>query len=349
MILMGKFAFSQLHSDSSFFEKRKAFITSLVLKKDSLSFIPKNPYYEDYSQKFALFLYSKIKYNRFSVTNLAQKKTLFYSPNEQMNMGFGFHYKFLGIGIALNFGFINHDNKDYGKTRRLDLQTNIYMKKFVVDFYLQYYKGFYIQNPEDVFSEWNSEQRSYIRPDISSFDVGIGGMYVFNHERFSYKSAFLQTAIQKKSAGSFLLGGQIFFQGVVGDSTFFPQQSFFGDLPKAKGHSATYIGVLTAYAYNFIILKHYFFSVSMMGSIHLGATYTLMESGNEYTNILPVLHLQPRVALGMNRPKWYAGMSFVKDTYVELVDKKDSDWSYTFYSGNLRIFLGYRFDWFSEK
>ena len=160
----------------------------------------------DYSDKFALYLYAKQKTNHFGIYNL-EVPLIEYSPNDRLNIGFGFNYKWLGIGFAFNFGFVNNDNDKYGVTKRLDWQTNIYSKKFVVDFYLQYYQGYYVQNPQEVFPEWGEGDDMYIRPDIKSASLGIGAMYIFNHKKFSYKSAFLQTAIQKKSAGSFMMGG----------------------------------------------------------------------------------------------------------------------------------------------
>ncbi len=308
-----------------------------------------HPYYDDYSNQLALFLYAKQKYTRFSMYHHDLKKSLEYSPNEQLNMGFGFNYKWLGIGIAFNFGFVNHDDKQYGKTKRLDMQTNIYMKKMVVDFYFQYYEGFYIKNVEDIFPDREQGHEEYIRPDIKTLSFGIGGMYVFNHDRFSYKSAFKQTAIQKKSAGSFLLGGQIFLEGIGADSSFFPEASHFGNLPKANEHNAVYFGVLSAYAYNLIIRKHFFVSMSFMASIHLGLTNTYLEDNTHHSNSIPVLHLQPRMAVGINKPKWYAGFSFVRDSFYELSDDEKREWAYSSNIGHFRIFIGRRFSWFIKE
>jgi len=307
-----------------------------------------NQYYIDYSDKFSLFLYAKKKYNSFSVESIKLGKILEYTPNAPLNVGFGFTYKWLGIGIAFNLNLINHDDDKYGKTKRMDWQTNIYTQKVVIDFYLQTYKGFYLSNTDEIIEE-GSEEEYYKRPDAVSYSAGIGAMYVFNHKRFSYKSAFKQTAIQKKSAGSFLMGGDIFFQKIHADSSLFPHDIFPEISPESVNHQGLYFGILTAYAHNFIIKKQFFISLSLMASIHLGFTQT-NHNGEEYTNeAIPVLHLQPRSSFGINRPKWYAGLSFVTDAYGEIVDEKEEDISYAFSSGHYRIFFGWRFNWFSEK
>ncbi|OYT16959.1 MAG: hypothetical protein B7C24_04995 [Bacteroidetes bacterium 4572_77] len=323
--------------------KRPGAVKPLTL--DSLA-SKANEYCQDYSHKLSLFLYGKYKYNKFSIYHKEHKANLLYTPNGNFNTGFGFNYKWLGIGLAFNLGAINNDDEKYGETSRLDLQTNIYLKKMVVDFYFQYYKGFYINNPQDVFIPEDLQDHIYKRPDISTVSLGLSAMYVFNHEKFSYRSAFKQTSIQKKSAGSFLLGGTAFLQGVQADSSIFPSQSYFEVLPKVKQHSAIYFGVESAYAHNFVIKKHFFVSLSLMLSMQFGFTNTTIEDLSVNTNVVPVLHLQPRFAIGVNKPKWYAGFSFVQDNFAQFFDDKKQDWNYSFSSGHFRVFIGKRVNWF---
>ena len=308
--------------------------------------IKQNQYYVDYSDKFAIFLYAKKKYSNFTIRSDELGKILEYSPNAPLNIGFGFNYKWLGIGIAFNFNAVNNDDDKYGKTKRLDWQTNIYMKKVVIDFYLQNYKGFYLQNTHAIIG--GEKDSYYIRPDVHSVSLGIGGMYVFNHERFSYKSAFLQTAIQQKSAGSFLLGANVFLNSIYADSSLFPQELVPNQAIENIIHKGIYFGILTAYAHNFIIKKQFFISLSMMASIHLGFIKTIHGGVNYKSDAVPVLHFQPRGSFGINRPKWFAGFSFVSDAYGEVINSSKKDVSFSFSSGNYRIFLGWRFDWFSK-
>jgi len=321
---------------------------SLLINLDSIN-INSGSNIEDYSNKLALFLYAKQKFSQFGIYNKGLNKRIEFSPNDRLNLGFGFNYKWLGIGIAFNFGFVNNDNDKYGITKRLDWQTNIYLKKFVFDFYLQYYKGYYVQNPQIVFPDWNEGDKMYIRPDIATTTFGFGAMYILNHKKFSYKSAFLQTAIQKKSAGSFMIGGHILMQSIHADSSIIPTQSIFEDQPPAIAHQGLYFGIITAYAYNFIIRKQYFASLSLLANLQLGSAKTKMADGTIYSGFVPVFHLQPRLAIGVNKPKWYAGVSFVNDVITELYNKENEDWSLSFASGNYRFFVGYRFNFFDKK
>jgi hypothetical protein len=328
------------------FAANKNLLVENSFQRDSI--LPKSTseYFDDYSNRFSLFLYAKEKYNSFSIYDPVSNKLLSYTPNKQLNMGLGFHYKWMGIGIALNFGFINHDDNIYGDTKRIDLQTNIYMNKAVFDFYLQYYKNFYIENPKDAFSGWTGGNKPYVRPDIGTLTMGLSGLYVFNHKHFSYKAAFVQTAIQKKNAGSFMLGGSAFLQGIVGDSSLLPMSSDFNRLPQVNAHSGFYFGVIVAYAYSFTIRKYFYISLSLLSTVEVGEIVNKFESGTVSSAWVPIIHIQPRMSVGYNRPKWYMGFSFVRDSYFE-GNKEEDDLEFSFSSGNFRLYTGMRFNWFS--
>ena len=337
-------------SDGLFLSKRDSNkLEAMGYPKDTIWPKSINNYYDDYSNMLGLFLYAKQKYSSFGIYDISLDKTLLYSPNKQLNMGFGFNYKWLGIGIAFNLGFVNNDDELYGKTKRLDWQTNIYTSKAVFDFYLQNYEGHYIENPQQVFSGWKNGDAPYIRPDLRTVSLGLSGMYVFNHKKFSYKAAFMQTAVQKKGAGSFLLGASFFVQGIEGDSSIFPKGSDFDSLPPVIAHSAIYFGLRTAYAYNFIIAKHYFASISLAAALEFGKTANKLDDESVYVSWNPIIHLQPRMAFGYNKPKWYAGFSFVRDSYFEGSNRDVSDYEFSFKSGNFRLFAGMRFNWLSRK
>ena len=333
-------AFTRLPDDST--RTRKS--------TDSVRIFPKyeNKYYADYSNNLDLFLYGKQKYNSFNVAHPTNGQILEYSPNQQLNLGFGFHYKFLGVGIAMKFGFVNHDDDKYGKTKRLDWQTNVYMQKAVFDFYFQYYSNFYLVNTPDIIPGWKAGDPYYVRPDMASVTLGLGGMYVFNHKRFSYKAAFVQTAVQKKSSGSYMLGASVFLQGIMGDSSIFPENTPFDTLNPVKSHSGLYFGIINAYAYNFVIRQRFFVSLSLSGTIQLGKVASAYEDGSLNVGFVPILHIQPRIAFGYNSKKWYTGFSMVKDTYFEIGDPAKDELVYGFASGNFRFYVGMRFGWLSK-
>ena len=184
-------------------------------------------YIEDYTHDITFRIYGSRKYTNYNIVDTRRDKEVLYRPNDNFNVGFGANYKFLGINFGFNLPFINKDDEVYGRTHSLDLQTHIYLRKLIVDFYWQYYKGYYIAPNENgllTTAGIASEEGKplLIRPDLHIRNYGIGMLYVFNDERFSYRAAYLQNDYQKKSAGSLILGGEIFSTKIDGDSSLIP-------------------------------------------------------------------------------------------------------------------------------
>ncbi len=306
-------------------------------------------YFDDYSNMLGLFIQAKQKKSWFKITNPVTNDVIDYSPKNQVYMGLGFHYKLIGNGLSLNFGFLQYDKDEKDKTSRLDMHVNVIFKKLVYDFDLRYYKNFSLKNPEDVFPDSINIGQEYIRPDIQTAFLGVGAVYVFNYDKFSYRAAFTQTAIQKKSAGSFMLGSQIFLQGLKGDSSIFPSNSKFSNLPLVTIHSSLYIGLKMAYAYNFIIKKHFFVALTLASALEFGKSVSELEDGEVFPHYKPILHLQPRASIGLNKPKWYVGASYNRDTFLDLSSSEYKELVYSFRSENFRLFFGMRFNWLSRK
>jgi len=302
-------------------------------------------YYDDYSNQLGLFLQAKHKTTSVIITDRLSNSRFDYSPKNQLYLGPGFTYKLIGNGLSFSFGLLN--NKDDGEPiKRIDVYVNLILKKVVFDFGLRFYQNFTLKNPSDFLTGSSGSIQNYIRPDIRTVYMGVGAVYVLNHEKFSYRATFTQTAIQKKSAGSLMLGTQVFLQGMMGDSSIFPSAA---GLPNVTSNSSVYLGLTTAYAYNFVIKKHFFLALSLSSTLELGKAVTVLNHTDRYTNHYPILHLQPRIVLGINKPKWYFGASVRRDYYQQLFKPDDSRFDFVFNSATFKVFYGHRFNWLSRK
>jgi hypothetical protein len=85
--------------------------------------------------------------------------------------------------------------------------------------------------------------------------LGISSFYLFNAERYSYRAAFVRDGLQKRSAGSFLLGVFVNFDEAKTDNGFIPQE--FPDSTSSiidlKEFASLAFGITIGYAHNFII------------------------------------------------------------------------------------------------
>ena len=276
-------------------------------------------YIEDHTKDITFRLFGTRKYNYYDIVDRKRDQEVLYRPNTPFNLGFGVNYKFVGVNLAFNLPFINKEDK-YGKTRGLDLQTHFYARKIVVDFYGQFYKGYYISNSRGLINGIATEQQSkpIIRPDIDNLTLGLCIQYILNDRKFSYRAAYLQNDYQKKSAGSFIVGAEVFGVRMKGDSSIIPgnlSKSDFFDNRRFDRTGVVSAAVNAGYAYTLVLNKHFFLTLSLTGSI--GPNYTTLSLTPENTKIKKVglqLNNMERVSLGYNSSRYFAGVHYVNLT-----------------------------------
>jgi hypothetical protein len=57
-------------------------------------------YYESLNDKLTIYLYGITKLNQFQLKNAEKEDLIKYKPNERLNLGVGFNYRWLGIGAG---------------------------------------------------------------------------------------------------------------------------------------------------------------------------------------------------------------------------------------------------------
>ena len=274
-----------------------------------------------FSKKFtALRLLNKGEYN------------LNYFPNTTLNMGVGATYKWATLNLAYGFGFLNPE-RGRGDTRYLDLQFHNYGRKIVIDVLGQFYRGFYIENPQ-------FQNENYVRPDLHVNHIGASIQYVFNGERFSYRAAFIQNERQKISQGSFLAGLEIYGGWISADSVLVPsaiQPGTSGDFPRDIDFIQG--GLSAGYAYTAVVRNYY-----ATGSLSLGVDYgktDISGSGGDIDEAGFAVSSIYKFVVGYNSDAWALAVSFVSN-HVRL-PSVDAAWTASLNTGNLRASYVYRF------
>jgi hypothetical protein len=303
-------------------------------------------YIEDHTQDVVVRLFGSRKYNYYDVVDQKRKQELFYRPNRPFNIGVGVNYKFIALNLGFNFPFINKNEK-YGKTSGVDLQTHLYARRMVIDFYGQFYKGYYVSDSKGFRNFYTSPNQdvAYIRPDIKNLTLGLGVQYIFNQKRFSYRAAYLQNEYQKKSAGSFIVGAEVFGVRMKADSSFIPfylsKEDFFDN--KHFDRTGIVSGAVNAgYAYTLVLNKHFFVTLALTGS--LGVNYSTLDLTTENSKITKVglqLNNSERISIGYNSSRYFAGIH-----YVNLTTRSTSPVSNTYQrigAGDFRVSIARRF------
>ena len=222
-------------------------------------------YFSDYSELLALRLYSNVKASHLDIIKESQELSL--RPNSPASLGVGFNYKGYGLGIALGLPVSATSKNRYGKTKRFDLQANVYKENLGIDGFAQFYKGYYNSNPQD-FIEWKSDAFPKL-PDMRIISIGLNAFYIFNDEKFSFKAAFVRNQVQHKSAGSFTAGVFGHYDESTTEQGFKPVEfpDSIGNNFDLKSFNALAIGVTFGYLYTWVISEHFFINIGVTPGI----------------------------------------------------------------------------------
>jgi Domain of unknown function (DUF4421) len=278
------------------------------------------------------------------VLNPNTSEKIIYSPNVSGRIGIAGFYKWFGLGISFGNSIFRRSATKYGNTSVLDLRVNAYGRSVAAELYLQNLKGFYIRNLKDTLGDF------FKIPDMKIFALGFIGYYIYNHERFSIRSAFIQNERQKKSAGSFILRPTFLYynlssvEGIVPVeiiATYGIKNNFL--LKKGEFYS---FGLAPGYAYTLVFFKKAYLNAALFPGI-LWQNYHFEANGESYSSANFTFTLSWRAALGYNTNTWYIGAAIVSGF------DKIPGWigNSTFYYdiGQVRFWVGTRFNWFKKK
>lgn len=295
----------------------------------------------NYIETFDPFLtgryYFSQKYTSIILEGTRKIADLRYRPNTTLNMGVGATYRSLTINLAYGFPFLNRD-KEKGTTKWLDLQSHVYTRNWSIDVFGQFYKGYFLF-PKGL---GNNDTRSfYVRPDLGISLFGLAVYNLRNGDRFSYRAAMLQSEWQKKSAGTWLVGGEVYAGSISADSAIVPSllDASYNqrDIRKIR---FVELGPGAGYAYTLVAAKHFFLTGAATFNANIGLSREFSEKGtSDRISISP--NFIYRGVMGYNSRVWNMNISVVGNSIS--VRGASSRQDYQFNTGNYRLTLVKRF------
>lgn len=267
---------------------------------------------------------------------LRKENDLQYSANTNLTMGVGATYNNLSLNLSYGFGFINPD-KEKGKTKSIDLEVHVYPNKWAIDLLAIQHRGLHIE-PKG-YAAVNADNY-YYRPDARMTLAGLGIYRVINSNKFSYNAAMIQSAWQKKSAGSFMYGGEVYYGSLKADSSLVPKvkENLLAQAGINKMQFFT-AGAGIGYAYTLVLKEHFY----AMGSLitNLDIHFSNEHNNNiqqKKTSVTPSFNY--KTAIGYNSDDWSLSANWTANALM--VKGRASSEAYLIPTGNYRVILAKR-------
>jgi hypothetical protein len=278
------------------------------------------------------------------VLNPQTSEEIIYTPNVSGRIGIAGFYKWIGLGISLGNSIFRRSASRYGNTSVLDLRVNAYGRPFAAEVYLQNLKGFYIRNIKD------AEGNLFKIPDMRIFSLGCTGYWIYNHERFSIRSAFIQNERQKKSAGSIIIRSSFLYYSLLSGNGIIPASviNTYGienNLHLRKGEFYS-IGLAPGYTYTLVLFKKAYMNAALFPGI-LWQNYYFEANREIYSSANFTFTLSWRAALGYNTDTWYIGAGIVSG--FDQIPGWIGNSTFYYDIAQVRFWVGTRFNWFKKK
>lgn len=302
--------------------------------KDSV----RNHYIKSFPDYFFLYPVLKKRSLDFEVSGPDRGQLLTYKPNNTYSLGVGMYLLELGFEVAFAIPLREQSIRRFGESDARDIQLNVLAKRWGVDTFFQRYSGFYVVDNEN---EPPAGEPFPQRPDISTKNFGFTGHYVFNHDKFSFRSAYNYVERQLYSKGSFILLGTLYTFRVAGDSSIVDRNRLaeFGNHVDFTRLRYTTFSLAPGYTYS-MTYEHFFLNAALaLGPAHHWINYDLESDPSTNHDIAINTFFGARLAIGYNGYRLFGGVTFVSQGST----LKFEDANFTNNNTVFKILVGYRF------
>ncbi len=297
-------------------------------------------YVERFPDYFFVWPVLKQRSTSFEVgQNKDRSRQLSYKPNNSYGLGFGVYLFEIGAEITFSIPVEEQRNELFGKTKAIDIQANLLGKNWGADVFYQRYTGFYVSDANKTIA---SNLPYPQRPDMSTDNFGVNGIYIFNKNKFSLRSAYNFAERQRKSAGSFLMTGTVNSFQMKADSAIYGKsyEPVYGSSTAVSEFDNFTIGISPGYTYT-LVMKNLFMNGSFSaGPAFRNTDYVVRDVRYSSTGVDAFVDF--RGSIGYNSERFFTGVTFVSQSRTVKIDET----RFASTSSTFRFLIGYRFSEF---
>lgn len=306
-------------------------------------------YIEPQRYNYAFMIQNTNTYELYRIqSNLGYSVT--FAPNMSLRVGPYFGYRWIFIGYTIDVTHLYDEVND-----RTDFNLSLYSNKIGLDlYYRKTGDGYYIRSSY-FGDDFNTEPLRDVKfGGVTTSNKGFNAYYIFNHRKFSYPAAFSQSTVQRRSAGSPLIGIGYSNQNVTVDWRALDDliasrtgRRIIAEEYDSTRESSTFhyddINISGGYAYNWVFARNWLLDASLCIGLSYKKTRSDVQgkwlSFRDFTAKNLNLDGTFRFAVVYNNMRWYSGMSIVTHAFKYRCENFETENLF----GTLNVYVGFNF------
>ena len=255
-------------------------------------------------------------------------------PAAEYNLGFSFHYKWLGIGFSFTPKFLlNTQNiEELNNSESLGLNFNFfYSDRWVQELGYSYYKGFFRAGPQRLVD------LGAVVLDDTNLKTIQGSTFFIVNQNYSFRAHYVQTERQLKSVGSVIPRLRYSY------SFFEPNFENLPNLEKVVQINSLDISAQIGYLYSLVYDQKWIVTLGLHPGIGYNYSVNQFDGAGlgSRTFHSTTLALDSEISVGYNDYRWFFGAAYNWRNYNYVNNQKNQ---FTRDFANFNIYLGYRFN-----
>lgn len=237
--------------------------------------------------------------------------------NLKWSSGVALDFDKLSLTVGLSSQpYTNEELRLKGKTKYTALGLSFVLYRFRFEASYRKYQGFYDTRTPIYNSVQDSSWTYYQDPDFMARSVRVKALFIFNKRKFSYNAAYFNTQRQLKSAGSWLMVGNIYDNLFSTKTSLIPDSSryFFQQYGLMNHAHLQGISIGPGYSYNLVIWKTLFVNLTLTSGFDIQhrqiKTYDYSYAA-DYWKIGAAGDF--RAAIGLNGKRMFLSLTYRQD------------------------------------
>lgn len=303
-------------------------------------------YVEPQRYNFTFMIQNTNTYELYTLKN-KEGASVYFAPKPSLKIGPYFGWRFIFLGYTFDIKHVSIKSKQ-------ELDFSLYSSQVGIDVYYRTISNDY--SVQKIYTNRNEELKEMRDVPFDGIKGSIKGLnlyYILNHKKFSYPAAFSQSTIQRRSAGSPIVGIGLAKQSLKIDwdklRTLVDERC--GDDAFAKIDSSLFTGrvdyldasVSGGYGYNWVFAHNWLFDASVSFGLSYKRTtgdmqndkFTLRNFSFKNINVDGI----GRFGIVWNNMRWYIGSSAIVHSYYY----KKGQFSTNTMFGSVNFYVGYNF------